>query len=175
MVQSGRIKQKYGRKYNKRRSWDLFSYLAKEITTDLKAFKKYNTNSVPGTIHFEVLKQFGYDDKLANEIPDDKWPEIDAESTKRWHEILDKMIYSFDQISKDYPDSPYGKMISDYHEKYPQLPGETLEEFFNSKTNRPPMEEVCDIIEVKHEENQYRDKIKEGKILFAEWFENLWD
>jgi hypothetical protein len=66
-------------------------------------------------------------------------------------------------------------MISDYHEKYPQLPGETLEEFFNSKTNRPPMEEVYDIIRVKYEENQYQDKIKEGKMLFAEWFENLWD
>jgi hypothetical protein len=37
------------------------------------------------------------------------------------------------------------------------------------------MEEVYDIIGVKHEENQYRDKIKEGKMLFAEWFENLWD
>ena len=172
MVQSGRIKQKYGRKYNKRRAWDLFSHLAKEITTDLKAFKKYNVNSVPGKMHFEVVKEFGYEE---GNIPDDKYKEINDECTKRWHEILDKMIYSFDQISKDYPDSPYRKMINDYNEKYPQLPGESLEEFFNSKINRPPMEEVCDIIMTKYEENKYQDKIMEGKMLFATWFENLWD
>ena len=172
MVQSGRIKQKYGKKYNKRRAWDLFSYLAKEITVDLKAFKKYNTNSVPGELHLEICKNHGFKE---GSMTDEQYKIVDKECTKKWHEIIDKMIYSFDQISKDYPDSPYRKMISEYHEKYPQLPGETLEEFFNSKTNRPPMEEVYDIVRIKHEENQYQDKITEGKMLFAKWFENLWD
>ena len=175
MVQSGRIKQKYGRKYNKRRSWDLFSHLAKEITTDLKAFKRYNTNSVPSTIHFEVLKQFGYDDKLANEIPDDKWPEIDAESTKRWHEILDKMIWSFEEISLEHPHSPMMNTISEYHNRYPQLPGESFEDFFNSKTNRPEIWDIYDYEEVKRKTEEYNAKVDEGLHLFAEWFENLWD
>ena len=172
MVQSGRIKQKYGRKYNKRRSWDLFSHLAKEITTDLKAFKKYNVNSVPGKMHFEVVKEFGYEE---GKIPDDKYKEINDECTKRWHEILDKMIWSFEEISLEHPNDPMMNTISEYHERYPQLPGESFEDFFNSKTNRPEIWDVYDYEEVKRKTEEYHTRLEEGLHLFATWFENLWD
>jgi hypothetical protein len=63
MINKGRTKQKFGRYFNKkkrmRRSWDLFSYMAKEITQDLKYFKNYNVNSVPGKLHLEICEKHG--------------------------------------------------------------------------------------------------------------------
>lgn len=172
MVESGRIKQKYGRKYKKRRAWDLYSHLAKEITTDLKAFKRYNVNSVPGELHLEICKKHGFEE---GSMSDEQYKIIDEECTKKWHDILDKMIWSFEEISLEHPNGPMMKTISEYHERYPQLPGESFEDFFNSKTNRPDIWEVYDYEEVKKKEEEYKARVDEGLHLFATWFVYLWD
>ena len=59
--------------------YDAFVALAVFILDGLKTYKKYNTNSHP----------IGFD-----------WPE-------EWGKIIDKMIWSFDQIVRDYPDGPH--------------------------------------------------------------------
>lgn len=59
--------------YSEKECWDLYIYLAKDIAKALKSFKKANKNSYPH-------------------------PCIDMDG---WHEVLDKMIYSFETISKD--------------------------------------------------------------------------
>jgi len=177
MVQSGRIKQKYGKKYNKRRAWDLFSYLAKEITVDLKCFKRENTHSIPGTLYNQVLEDFGY--KQYSDIPEDEYThtEIEKESVKRWNEIIDKMIWSFEEIAEEYPHDPFMNAISEYHDKYPKKEDESFEEFFNNRPNknRPDFDDTVDRKALNKEKEEYRYKIEEGLHLFAEWFENLWD
>jgi hypothetical protein len=176
MINKGRTKQKFGRYFNKKkrmhRSWDLFSYMAKEITQDLKYFKKYNVNSVPGELHLEICKNHGFEE---GSMTDEQYKIIDEECTKKWHEIIDKMIWSFEEISLEYPNDPMMKTISEYHERYPQLPGESFEDFFNSKTNRPDIWEVYNYEEVKKKKEEYEDRKYEGLRLFAKWFENLWD
>lgn len=76
-----RSKQMFGKRFKKRRAWDCYSFLAVHIANELRAFKKYNVNSLP----HEFYKEEG------------------DNGTKEWHDVVDKMIYSFDQIARDYP------------------------------------------------------------------------
>lgn len=73
----------FGNRFKKQRAWDCYTHLAVHIANELRAFKKYNVNSYPQ----------------------------DFNNIEEWHEAVDKMIYSFDQIAKDYPD---GFAIKDF-------------------------------------------------------------
>ena len=73
----------FGKRFKKQRAWNCYAHLAVHIANELKAFKKYNVNSYP----------HGFN------------------NIEEWHEVVDKMIYSFDQIAKDYPD---GFAIKDF-------------------------------------------------------------
>lgn len=66
----------FGKRFKKRRAWNCYVHLAVHIVNELKAFKKYNVNSYP----------HGFN------------------SIEEWHEVVDKMIYSFEQIEKDSSD-----------------------------------------------------------------------
>lgn len=113
MHKSVRKKQMFGKRFKKRRAWDCYSYLAIHIINELKAFKKYNVNSYP----------------------------LEFDSIESWHKIINKMIWSFEEISKDYPNAPKLSSLLDDKEKY----------------------------------NKYRSQIDDGLMLFAKYFENLWD
>lgn len=67
------IKKRKRGYYSEKECWDLYIYLAKDIAKALKSFKKANKNSYPGNLN----------------------------NMEEWHYILDKMIYSFETISKD--------------------------------------------------------------------------
>lgn len=75
MNKRSRIKNKLIRKepYSKQECWDLYVFMAKDITMALKSFKKCNVNSYPGNLS----------------------------GTEEWHGIIDKMIYSFEIIAND--------------------------------------------------------------------------
>lgn len=75
MNKRSKIKNKLIRKepYSKQECWDLYIFMAKDITMALKSFKKYNVNSYPA----------------------------DLEYIEEWHNIIDKMIYSFEIIAND--------------------------------------------------------------------------
>lgn len=76
----------FGKRFKKQRAWNCYAHLAVHIANELKAFKKYNVNSYPHEFQMNG-------------------------GAKAWHEAVDKMIYSFDQIAKDYPD---GFAIKDF-------------------------------------------------------------
>ena len=79
----------FGKRFKKQRAWDCYTHLAVHIANELRAFKKYNVYSYPHEFRMN-----------------------DGESgAEAWHEAVDKMIYSFDQIAKDYPD---GFAIKDF-------------------------------------------------------------
>lgn len=66
----------FGKRFKKQRAWNCYAHLAVHIANELRAFKKYNVNSYP----------HGFN------------------NIEEWHEVVDKMIYSFEQIEKDSSD-----------------------------------------------------------------------
>ena len=62
----------FGKRFKKQRAWDCYTHLAVHIANELRALKKYNVNSYP----------HGFN------------------NIEEWHEVVDKMIYSFEQIEK---------------------------------------------------------------------------
>lgn len=66
----------FGKRFKKQRAWDCYTHLAVHIANELRAFKKYNVNSYP----------HGFN------------------NIEEWHEVVDKMIYGFEQIEKDSSD-----------------------------------------------------------------------
>ena len=50
----------FGQRFTKRRAWSCYSFLAVHITNELRAFKKYNVNSLPHEFYKEhYLKENG--------------------------------------------------------------------------------------------------------------------
>lgn len=85
-----RIKQKYGRRYRREKIYNLCDYLARDICTNLKLYE-HITPAVPSCFCHP------YDD-----CKEEKW----LEAREKWHTVLRNMIWSFDEIAKNYPNKP---------------------------------------------------------------------
>lgn len=144
-----------GIRWRKQRSWDLFSYLAPFLASELKAFKKYNVNGVP---------QYFFEQ--GNNSTD--------EGAKLWHEAIDKMIWSFEEIANEHPSAPHNIAWKEYWEKFGKY--HKAEEWTYEKDGVTYWKSD-DRYESPPEESMiaYNEKVKEGLYLFAEHFEDLWD
>ena len=116
------------KKKNDRHLYNLDIYLARIIVKELKAYEKAAVG---------VPSCFCYDEDF-HEIPIKK-------ADKKWHKILKKMIWSFDEIAKDHPNSFCSK----------------FDEFEKTEDYREA-------------EDRYNEKVDEGLKLFAEYFQSLW-
>lgn len=96
-------------------------------------------------------------------------------AVKRWEEILDKMIWSFQQLAlEDYEEQyRYGTPEYDWvpsNEKYLNPVNNQMEDTFQM-VNKNPEEHWLDIEGLrKHEE-----RIQEGLELFGKYYRHLWD
>lgn len=111
--------------------WNLKAHLASCIYDSLLQFKNLDRMSCPGDI-----------------------------SPEQWEEYLDRMLFSFKEISMNYENDPLeiyskGKTLS-----------EIFSEEFSSNTERTS---------VVKDSKKYFDKIKEGLNLFSKYFNDLWD
>ena len=110
--------------------WNLKSHLASCIYDSLLQFKNLDRTSYPSDISLET-----------------------------WEEYLDKMLFSFKEISSNFKNDPLeiyaGKNLSDI-----------FTEDFSSDAERT--------LAMK-ESKKYFDKIKEGLNLFSKYFNDLWD
>ena len=149
-----RNKQMFGKRYRKHRAWDLFSYMAKDISVDLKAFIKYNLNGVPSA--------FVSDPNNCND-----------DDMQRWHDTVKKMWWSFDQIARDYPDRPWNIAWNKYWKEIGQYVESWTEKDENGNTYYKSDDRF--IPPAKEEDEAYEIKLKEGLHLFAEYFQDLWD
>lgn len=94
---------------------------------------------------------------------------------KRWYEVLDKMIWSFEQLVKNDYDVlyHYGKLEFDWIK--------TDKTFPNPVTGK--MEETFEMVDKNPNGNFYdlvghqlhEDRIQEGLELFGKYFRTLWD
>lgn len=105
----------------------------------------------------------------------DTYRESFEESVKKWEEILDKMIWSFSQLT-----------IDDYDDKYHH--GEPKYKWVETGTTYPnpvtgKLEKTYEMVDTNPDEHWYdsighrlhEEKIQEGIDLFAKYYRALWD
>ena len=179
--------------------WNLFHTFSVYIASGLKNFLSYELFGVPTAIsekyheaEDKTDEDFKADKKFYEELQEevneiikemDKLPKFDshgelAPAMKEWRGILLKMLWTFEQIRDDYPESPFGK----WHDKqFWSLLEKGIEPM---EVSEKPDE--CGLHAVKFNgeetpqeiwdaENKYREKIQEGINLFAKYFLSLWD
>ena len=111
--------------------WNLKAHLASCIYDSLLQFKNLDRTSYPSDIYAE-----------------------------QWEEYLDKMLFSFKEISMNYKNDPL-----EIYTKDKKL-SEIFTEDFSSK---------AEITLVMKDSKKYFDKIEEGLNLFSKYFDDLWD
>lgn len=179
--------------------WNLFHTFSVYIAAGLKVFLSYELFGVPTAISEKYYEDedktdedFKADKKFYEELQEElneiikeqnKIPAFDSHreispAMKEWRAILIKMLWTFEQIRDDYPESPFSK----WHEKqFWSLLEKGIEPM--EVENEP---DECGLHAVKFNgeetpqeiwdaEDKYREKIQEGLNLFAKYFLNLWD
>lgn len=96
------------------------------------------------------------------------------EGVKKWEEVLDKMIWSFEQLIKDYDELyHHGKADYDFVKTDKQFP--------NPITGK--VEDTFKMVDKNPESHWYdaeghklhEDRIQEGLELFGKYYRHLWD
>ena len=90
-------------------------------------------------------------------------------TAEKWNKYLDKMLFSFKEISTHYKNDPY--------EIYTR---ENLKKGFynidyNDLENAKLPDDDAECAQVKKESEMYFKRIKEGLNLFSKYFMDLWD
>lgn len=83
---------------------------------------------------------------------------------KQWEEILDKMIWSFEQINTEWEEQFESGVSDTYFEKVPGTEHSILKHGPNH-TYRYDTEGAI----------KYQERIQEGLELFGKYYQNLWD
>ena len=153
-------------------TWSLDHSLAYIILPALIQLKE-TMHGIPG----EFADVGGED--MTNQQPFDfykeSYPEAFNEGCKRWDEVLDKMIWSFQQLADGDYDSQYHHGNAEYEWK------ETDKLYPNPQTG--VMEPTYQMVDKNPEEHWYDykghrlhdDRIQEGLELFGKHFRSLWD
>lgn len=97
------------------------------------------------------------------------------ENCKKWDEVLDKMIWSFQQIALEDYDNKYhhGKAEYDFVKSDKQFPNPIsgkIEDTFQMVDKNPSQHWYDHVGHQLHEE-----RIQEGLDLFGKYYRNLWD
>lgn len=124
---------------------------------------------------FAMVGGEDYSDQTSFDFYKDEDGSLFDQRCKAWDEVLNKMIWSFEQILKDEYDNKYhhGRPKFDWVKSGQQM--------FNPMTNK--MEDTFQMVDKNPDEHWYdhvghrlhEDRIQEGIDLFAKYFRNLWD
>ena len=116
-----------------------------------------------------------YHDQQSFDFYKETYQESFDKACERWDEVLDKMIWSFQQLAEDdYSDK--------YHHGEPKFDWvKTDKQFYNSITKK--MEDTYQMVDKNPEEHWYdivghqlhEERIQEGLELFGKYYRNLWD
>lgn len=134
--------------------WNTYAYLAPYIHGALCQFRKSNLHGFPDGV----------------------------DSFEDWLKALDEMIWAFDQIKREYPDSPEGNAIYQASQDHPDYYDYVTKEIErDGKTYHtmtflhPEYHDEAVTPAVIAAEKAYRRRIRHGLALFAAHFEDLWD
>lgn len=153
-------------------TWNLDHTLASIILPCLLQLKE-TKHGVPS--EFGDVGGAGYDMQDSFDFYKDSHDWAFEQNCKEWEKILDKMIWSFQQLSSE-----------DYEEKYhhgsPNYDWVKSDKtYFNPLTNK--VESTYKLVDKNPEEHWYdhvghnlhQEKIQEGLDLFGKYFMSLWD
>jgi hypothetical protein len=156
--------------------WDTYSLdhtLAKIIYPALLQLKA-TKHGVPGEFVNDVGGE-DYSDQRSFDFYKDTHNEAFDKACDRWDEVLDKMIWSFQQIADDNYDDKYHHGTPEYDWKesdklYPNPVTGVMEATYQM-IDKNPGEHWYDSVGHKlHEE-----RIQEGLELFGKYYRSLWD
>lgn len=145
-------------RFSQKEVWNLDYYLAEIILIGLKQFKEGNRHGYPSCVEGVYCTDAGVNQK---------------ELISKWEEILDKMIWSFDQIVNDRKDDPLDIYFSQRRD---------IDVIFESKNgieewiegiNKDNKRSIPDDVMKAHTE--YNERVQEGLVLFGKYFQDLWD
>lgn len=154
-------------------TWNLDNTLARIIYPALLQLKE-EKQGVPG----EIVDQVGGED-YSEQDSFDFYKETHQESwdkaAKKWDEIMDKMIWSFQQLAESDYDSQYHHGIAKYDwvetdRMYPNPISGKIEKTYKMVDKNPDEHWYDAKGHQLHEE-----RIQEGLELFGKYFRNLWD
>lgn len=176
--------------------WNLFHTFSVYIAAGLKDFLSYKLFGVPqefsaeqediGESNSEIEESKELYEELGKEVEKiieerEQLPRFDGEQStemKLWRGTIEKMLWSFEQIRDDYPDSPFNK----WHDKQfwslldkGILPMEIEEEPDENGLHAVNFNGEETPQEIWDADKLYHQKIQEGIDLFAKYFRNLWD
>lgn len=154
-------------------TWSLDHTLAHIIYPALLQLKA-NKHGVPS----ELVDDVGGEDWHSQDSFDfykDTHNESFAEACKRWDEILDKMIWSFEQLMKDNYSDLYhhGKSEYDFVESdklYPNPISGVMEKTYQM-VDKNPDDHWYDL----EGERLHEARMQEGFELFGKYYRSLWD
>lgn len=98
---------------------------------------------------------------------------------KQWNSCLDKMLFSFKEISTQYRNDPYEIYFREQAKKgLYKIEIDDYDRLVDFKI--PCLDAVddpscCELTEIKKASKEYFDSIKEGLSLFSKYYMDLWD
>lgn len=153
-------------------TWSLDHTLALIILPALIQLKQ-TKHGVPSD--FGNVGGADYDEQMSFDFYRESYDDAFEKSCEEWDKILDKMIWSFEQLAKDEYDQLY------HHGKgeYDMVPSEQL--YPNPITGK--LEKVYQMVDKNPNEHWYdhvghqlhEDRIQEGLELFGKYYRALWD
>lgn len=116
-------------------------------------------------------------------LPPQSYPD-EAGSYENWLKLLDEMIWTFREISLDYPGDPISIALDQMYDRHPDADKYHFEKV--TGPNGKPMYQMIEdhpdyaSTEVFTKDNEaaakaYRERIQNGLQLFAKYMPQLWD
>lgn len=200
-----RYKQEYGRRFKKVNLWNIGPYLAKEILDGLKMFRRLKKHSIPPFNPETGLIVPNYTGIKSNEVIFEPDTDENKEILDKYNQIIDKMIFSFEEIVNENKNNPFylardkyfdniesfGKTLTEEEkkefEKFKKKKNDDsdgmfiwpsiLEEFIEYHVPRFREEygEIPQYEDMKKEVEEYTNKVNEGLKLFIMYLPHLWD
>ena len=165
----------------------------RKVTVEIEKFDTWSFDHtlahiiLPGLLQLKAEKH-GVPSEVVNDVGGEDWNQQDSFdfykethneawdiAAKRWDEILDKMIWSFEQLVKDDYSSQYhhGKGEYDWVETdrlYPNPVTGKMEATFQMVDKNPDEHWYDHVGHQLHEE-----RMQEGFELFGKYYRSLWD
>lgn len=153
-------------------TWSLDHTLAMIILPALIQLKE-TKHGIPS--EFGDVGGESHSDQLCFDFYSETYDDAFNEGVKRWDEIMNKMIWSFQQIVSDEYDELYhhGKAEYDYVKSDKQYPNPVTGKMENTyqMVDKNPNDHWYDHVgHILHEE-----RIQEGLELFGKYYRALWD
>ncbi|MEY3310885.1 MAG: Sinorhizobium phage phiM12 [Bacteroidota bacterium] len=153
-------------------TWNLDHTLAVIILPALLQLKAIK-HGIPN--EFAEVGGANYDSQDSFDFYKETHNEAFEEGCKRWEEVLDKMIWSFQQLAVDDYDSQYHHGNTEYDwvktdKKFPNPVTGKVEDTYQMVDKHPDQRWYDHIGHRLHE-----DRIQEGLELFGKYYRALWD